>query len=184
VGEVGAQSQEDALAELARRYVIGYGPASDRDLAAWAGITLTHARRGWAALSEDAAFAEVDVEGAPMRVSLAALDALNQARSPAPKVRLLPTFDNYLIGYADRSLILSPSVYGEVFHGGQIVPAVLVDGEAVGVWRYQRKGKRLAITARPFADSFSEAVQEGIAAEADDIGRFWEMPTSLTWELR
>ena len=54
----------------------------------------------------------------------------------------------------------------------------------IGVWRYQPKGKRLAIMARALADSFSDAVQAGIAAEADDIGRFWGMDVSLEIETR
>jgi hypothetical protein len=65
-----------------------------------------------------------------------------------------------------------------VYHGGQTVPVVLLDGDAVGVWRYKRQGKRLTVTAHAF-DAFEPEVQYLIAEEVDDIGRFWEMPVSL-----
>ena len=37
--------EEEALATMGRRYLEGYGPAGDRDLAAWSGLPLGRARR-------------------------------------------------------------------------------------------------------------------------------------------
>jgi hypothetical protein len=101
------------------------------------------------------------------------------APSSLPVVRLLPAFDTYLLGYGNRENVVRPEHQSEVYHGGQIVPVVLVDGLAAGTWRYERKGKRLAITARPFGD-FDSAVSQGIEEEAEDIGRFFELPVTLT----
>ena len=43
--------RDNALAELARRYLAGHGPATDRDLAKWAGLPLRDVRRGLAAIA-------------------------------------------------------------------------------------------------------------------------------------
>jgi hypothetical protein len=57
---------------------------------------------------------------------------------------------------------------------------VLIDGAAAGVWRYERKGKRLNVTVRPF-ESFSRSVQHLIAEEGEDVGRFFDLPTALSY---
>jgi hypothetical protein len=72
-----------------------------------------------------------------------------------------------------------PAVYQKrVFHGGQVVPVVLVDGCAAGTWRYERRGKRFRISAEAFAP-FTAEVRDLIAEEADDIGRFYDLTADL-----
>jgi hypothetical protein len=107
-------------------------------------------------------------------------EGLHQPRAAGrkPVVNLLPAFDTYLLGYADRTQIVAPEHHSKVYHGGQVVPVVLVDGLAAGVWRYERTGKRLVISLREFG-KFDSAVAEGIEAEADDIGRFWQIPVAI-----
>jgi hypothetical protein len=79
-----------ALGELARRYLAGHGPASDRDLARWAGVTLGDARRGYSAIADQLA---------DRTDALAALDRRPQ-RLDLPPPRLLGAFDPSLLGWA------------------------------------------------------------------------------------
>jgi hypothetical protein len=65
-------------------------------------------------------------------------------------------------------------------HGGQTVPVVLVDGLAAGVWSYDRRGKKLEVSVRPF-EPFDPGTRDLVMAEAEDIGRFFCLPVALAW---
>ena len=97
VGEPPQVDRDAALAELARRYLRGHGPASDRDLAKWAGLPLRDVRAGLAAISSEIEDAE---EGA---VRLRGTGA-GSARMPPP--RLLGAFDPSLVGWSSREEIV------------------------------------------------------------------------------
>ena len=167
--------RDSALAELARCYLTGYGPADVRDFAAWAGLTLSVARKGW---PPDGALVTMELEGKPLSMLRGESQPVRSASARKPVVNLLPAFDTYLLGYADRSQVVALEHQAQVYHGGQVVPVVLVDGLAAGVWRTERKGKRIEITARAF-NTFEQTVIELIEAEAQDVGRFWGMPVDV-----
>ena len=54
---------------------------------------------------------------------------------PVPALRLLPMFDNYLIGYRDRTAMLDPARQPQVYVGGIIKATVVCDGRVIGIWR-------------------------------------------------
>lgn len=171
--------RDEALERLARRYLEGYAPASVRDFAAWSGLTLTDARKGWSALEKSGDLVEVTV--GKRTFSMLKSEDKPPRKSSKPVVRLLPAFDTYLLGYADRDDIVPPEHRKQVYHGGQTVPVVLVDGAAAGVWRYKKSGKRIDINVEAF-DGFDAAVKSSIASEADDIGRFWGVGLKLAYK--
>ncbi len=177
ISEGGVLPRDEALAALARCYLSGYAPASPQDFAAWSGLTLTDARRAWELLAGE--LIEVSVEN--RRLSMLASEAPPEAL--APLVRLLPAFDAYILGYADRDYVVAPQYQALVYHGGQTVPVVLVNGAAAGVWRYQRQGRRLKIAVHPFSD-FDARIQDLIAEQADDIGRFWGAQVAVTYSAQ
>src|ERR1035437_1619080 len=91
------ERREVALAELARRYLRGHGPATDRDLAKWAGLPLRDARAGLRAVSSEL----VELEGglvdlADRRPSAFELEARSKEQLPS---RLLPAFDPCLLAW-------------------------------------------------------------------------------------
>jgi hypothetical protein len=115
------KDRDAALAELGRRYLVGHGPADDRDLAKWAGIPLGDARRGLSAVRG----AQDRGDG---RVALT-----KRSRLSLPKPRLLGPFDPLLLGWADRTPIVG--VYQQlVTTNGLFRPFALVDGRAVATW--------------------------------------------------
>jgi hypothetical protein len=123
LGERPAIDRDRALAELARRYLAGHGPADDRDLAKWAGLTLRDARAGLAAIA-----AELDQRGD-------GLVDLRRSEAPAlPPPRLLGPFDPVLLGWRSRSLVLE-GARGVVTVNGIFRAMALVDGRAAGIWR-------------------------------------------------
>ena len=157
--------------ELARRYLRGYGPAGPRDIAAWWGLPLTNARAAWATLAEQGELIELRVEGQPVWLLASESDRLGVVAA-SPSVRLLPAFDTYLLGYDKRDVAVRPEHQKHVFHGGEVVPVVLVDGCAAGTWHYERRGKQVVIKVTPFAP-FSPGVRELIREEAKEMGKFW-----------
>jgi hypothetical protein len=119
-----------ALRELARRYLVGHGPASDRDLARWAGLPLRDVRAGLAQLDLVERHGLVALPGTPPA-----------ARLPPP--RLLGAFDPLLHGWIDRSAIITPEHSRRLLDGGMFWPFALVRGRAVARWKLERSGVAL-----------------------------------------
>jgi hypothetical protein len=163
---------------LIRRYLKGYGPANPADLAAWWGSSLTQVKQAWTKLEGE--LLDLKSEDQPLWILCGAAWEV-PAASPRPIVRLIPAFDTYLLGYQDRAFAVAKSDQVQVFHGGQIAPVVLVDGLAEGTWRYEQRGGQMRIAAQPFR-AFSPQVCEGIAAEAEDIGRFYGLKAVLSFQ--
>jgi hypothetical protein len=66
---------------------------------------------------------------------------------------LLPPFDEYLLGYKDRSAVLDPAFTKRVNRGGGILkPAVILDGEVIAIWSRDEKKGELRIEIEPFRD--------------------------------
>jgi hypothetical protein len=164
-GPVVMETDRDrALAELARRYLRAHGPAGPRDLAAWSGLPLRDAAQGWQRISGEM------VESGP---GLWTLGPVPEPAEAEPVVRLLPIWDEFMLGWADRDW-QAPESYKPVLHSGQ--PVVVVDGEVAAVWRPRRTTGRLDITLEPLRALDSAA----LAAEADDIGRFLGRTVRIT----
>jgi uncharacterized protein YcaQ len=155
IGKRPEPDRDAALAELARRYLAGHGPATAADLAAWIGLPLRDARAGLAGIAGDL------VEVGEEMVDLAGHDP---APEPVP-ARLLPAFDPYLLGWKDRSFAVPDEHARRVHPGGGIVrPTATVDGTVVGTW-----SRREGLT--PFGE-LSANDAGGFRAEAADLVRF------------
>lgn len=148
--------RDTALAELARRYLIGHAPADDRDLARWAGLPLRDARAGLAAIGSEL------VEREDGLVHLAADPPL--AEVPGP--RLLGAFDPVLLGWTSREAILGPHTQF-VTTNGIFRPFAMVDGRAVASWKLNR-GK---VTVEPLG-RITKKANAALAADAIDVERF------------
>jgi hypothetical protein len=124
---LGAQkpvNRKAALAELARRYLVGHAPADDRDLARWAGLPLRDARAGLAAISKQLGEREdglLELKKTP-------------APAPLPPPRLLGAYDPVLLGWASREEVIGPHKM-LVTNNGLFRPFAMVEGRAVSTWR-------------------------------------------------
>lgn len=148
--------RERALAELARRYLAGHGPADPRDLGRWAGLPLRDARAGFEAIAGE-------LEERPG--GLAAL----AGRPPAgelPPPRLLGPFDPVLMGWRSREPILG-SQDRVVVAGGMFRPIALVSGRAAATWRMPAG----EVVLEPFG-RLARADAVALEAEAADVVRF------------
>ena len=163
--------RDDALALLARRYLAGHGPAAAADLAAWSGLPVPDARLAFALVAEE--LVEVDSAGVPM-AALAATDL----EPPDVPPRLLGRFDEYLLGYRGRDLILDRTYAKRILEGGMIQAAVVVGGRIVGTWRLERRGAVRVVEVRPFT-TIPRGCWRDLRREAVDIGRFLGMDVAM-----
>jgi len=124
LGEQKPVDRDLALAELARRYLVGHAPADDRDLARWAGLPLRDARAGLAAIARQLAEREdglVELKKTP-------------SPAPLPPPRLLGPYDPVLLGWTSREEIVGPHKL-LVTDNGLFRPFAMVKGRAVATWR-------------------------------------------------
>jgi hypothetical protein len=162
LGESQPVDRDRALAELARRYLAGHGPACDRDLARWAGLPLRDARAGLATI---ASLLEQRDDGL---VDLAE----RPAAAELPPPRLLGPFDPLLLGWTSREPVLG-SNSSVVTLNGIFRPIALVDGRAVATWTAPRGVLELA----PF-DDLRAADRAALEADALDVVRFLDPSSS------
>jgi Winged helix DNA-binding domain len=149
-------ARDRALAELARRYLAGHGPADDRDLAKWAGLPLRDARAGLSAI------------GAELRERADGLVDLAR-RAPAaelPPPRLLGAFDPLLLGWRDREPLVGANK-SLVTINGIFRPFALIEGRAVATWSI-RAGE---IAVEPFGQLGRKAAA-ALRADGKDVLRY------------
>jgi hypothetical protein len=173
-------SDDEGQVELARRYLSGYGPASLKDFSAWSGQSLSAAKHGWDKLRESRTIRPVMVDGQVLWSLWPQGEHFERLAVRRTVVNLLPAFDPYVLGYYDRRYLVPEAYRDEVYHGGQTVPVLMVDGLVAGVWRYERKGDRLYLNIKPF-EPFEPAILRLVAKEAEDIGRFLDLSPSVVY---
>ena len=156
IGEPGPVNRDSALAELARRYLAGHGPADDRDLAKWAGLPLRDVRAGLQAIAsqlDERPGGLVDLAGRPAAADL-------------PPPRLLGAYDPVLLGWRSRESLLG-SHAGVITVNGVFRPFALVGGRAAARW--SMAGGEVVL--EPFG-RLSRRDSAALKAEAADVVRF------------
>ncbi|TDK24149.1 winged helix DNA-binding domain-containing protein [Arthrobacter crusticola] len=170
--------REEALARLAFRYISGHGPATARDLAWWSGLTLADSRLALHLAAP--ALAVLPADGEPSYADPEVLDA----RSGGPATaHLLPGFDEYTIGYADRTLVLEErhrSAVGPAVNG-LFRPALAVSGRIRGTWEQENRGGSVRLRVATFPGEALPGAHGAAAlrAAADRYSRFLELPVVL-----
>jgi hypothetical protein len=174
LGKLPRFHRDAALAELARRYVRAFGPATDRDFAYWAGLPLRDVRAGLESISSETE--EVTVGELTMLVTRAA--SLRVPREG--QVRMLGNFDTYLLGWKDRGFSVPEHHAGHVKEGGGgwIRPVIVRDGVVLGGWRSMRKAGRIEVTLNLSKDDRA-GLAGAIEAEVADMARFEDAPVNL-----
>lgn len=158
LGEPQPMDREKALAELARRYLVGHQPATDRDLARWAGLPLRDARAGLAAISSQLE----QGDGGLVRL------AKRPDPEEIPPPRLLGAFDPVLLGWTSREDILGPHT-SLVTRNGIFHPFAMVKGRAVAKWGLAG-GKLTVEPLQALPATVAKALEADAAAVKDFLG--------------
>ena len=156
-----APDRSVALGRLARCYLTGHGPASARDLATWAGITLSDARTGLASIADE-------LVESPSGFRLGSTPA-PAGRFPPP--RLLGSFDPLLHGWESRAPFVGDHA-GVVTSNGIFRPVVLAGGRVVATWSLPGG----VVTVDPL-ERMARHERQAITEDAFDVQRFLGLPS-------
>jgi DNA glycosylase AlkZ-like len=172
---------QTAQAEVTRRFLGAYGPATYHDLARWwNGGGVATAKQWIASLGEEVS--AVEIEGAP--AWMLAADARSASElAPQRFVRLLPAFDQYVVGasYHVERLVRGGS-RSQVFRPqGWISPVLLVNSRMEGIWRHEIKSSRVEVTIEPFVKQPLWA-RRAAGEEAERLAWFLGGALHLTWK--
>jgi hypothetical protein len=167
-------SRPEAIKLLAQRYFTSHGPATLQDFVWWSGLTVKEARLG---LIENAPVLRSEIIGDTEYW----LDKnAKLSKSTRQSSYLLPGFDEYFLGYKDRSSIIDPVFMQKVVPGknGMFKPTVVINGQVVGTWQRALKRDRVCITLHPF-EPLTEDEAELITVPAKQYGEFLELPIEI-----
>jgi Winged helix DNA-binding domain len=162
-----------ALAEVLRRYLYAYGPATPAHFAQW-----LSAPRSWATkLFDSLDLKPVTVEGIQAWVTA---DDTDFPHDRSAGVRMLPYFDAYTVGCHPRELLFSGVAAERALARGQAgnYPVLLVDGTVAAVWHQRRSGRKIHITVEPFA-ALSADQRRALEGQVERIGEVLEATPTL-----
>ncbi|MET3348781.1 UNVERIFIED_ORG: hypothetical protein ABID57_000446 [Arthrobacter sp. UYEF1] len=153
---------QEAIAEFMLRYFRSHGPASVRDFAWWTQIPLTDAREAFELVRGQ--LVELEFGGASYWMSSETASMLDDGVPGQRSVLLLAGFDEFVLGYQDRSLVLAPEHANKIVPGGNGVfkKTVVAGGEVIGTWA--RAGRTRGAAVVP--ELFDETRLLGPAAQA------------------
>lgn len=156
----------DAAALVLSRYLAAFGPASRRDVAAWAGVAQRDFADAWQRVAtvsyrDERGVELLDLPGLPL-----------PPPSTRPPVRLLANWDQPLLAYADRERIIPAELLPlQLTLSGD--PTVTVDGRVAASWELRREHDAVEVAVTPHVE-LSRSARAAIRAEALRTARFCE----------
>jgi hypothetical protein len=162
---------EEALAELTRRYFTGHGPATVNDFVWWSGLTATDVKAGLVLAAPY--LANEVIEGQTYWFSADMPPAANSS----PAVYLLPNFDEYIVGYNDRTAAFDAQDTKMENPRDNIVfnYIIVIDGRVSGTWKRSFNRGQISFTSSTFANLSAEE-ENALAATLKRYGDFHGMP--------
>lgn len=154
----------EAVIRLARLYFHSHGPARLKDFIWWSGLTTGMAKKALSTLEKE--LLSVQVEGESYWMA-------ETDPSPQVPIQLLPAYDEFLIGYQDKSFAVAPSVNPKrIFNSGVFRPMLLVDGRVAGIWKLDTSRKQSRIQVELLAEQM-RVKAEDLNSDLQFLERFW-----------
>lgn len=145
--------RQEAIAEFMLRYFQSHGPATVRDFAWWTQLPLTEVRPAFELVSGQ--LVELGFGADSYWMSPRAASMLDDGVPGQRSVLLLPGFDEFVLGYMDRSLVLAPEHANRIVPGGNGVfkKTVVAGGEVIGTWGRAGTNRSAAVVPELFDDA-------------------------------
>ena len=172
--------REHALGELTEKYFLSHGPATIQDFMWWSGLRTSDAKSGI-----DNAMPKLRSE--KIRDEVYYMPKREARIENGDGVYLLPAFDEYLVGYKDRSAMLTDKNIQKMLKSGKIrfthsngifLPTIVMDGQVVGTWKRNLDKGRATITLTPFVRFTSEQIKS-IKSAVERYGAFLRTDVTL-----
>jgi len=170
-------SLSQAQATLFSKYLRAYGPATLSDFAHWSGISMQEIK----ALPPppESQLAEISVDHGKLFLLREDVAELKRITAITDSIRLLPSFDIYLLAHREKDHLLSAQHYKRVYRNqGWLSPVVLINGAIAGVWSYKLENKKVNVMIEPFR-KLLRPVREGIAEQAESLAMFFKKELEL-----
>lgn len=164
----------EGIAELLLRYMLSHGPATERDFAWWSNTPLTEVRTALARVRDQ--LVGLEFGGATYWLSPSTAALLEDAVPGQRTVLALPGFDEFLLGYTDRSLVLPPEHAEKIVPGGNgmFKKTIVSGGQVVGTWARAGAGRAAAVVPEPFdtVNGLRPAAQKSFELQAAKYLKF------------
>jgi hypothetical protein len=178
--------RDDALVELAGRFVRSRGPVTDRDFSAWSGFTLGDTRQAFAAVADrsEGRVQTVEVEGATHWHDAEVTADAEATMGPVGAgvvpgvVDLLQAYDEYIMGYAAPRAYLQPAGRATPVIPEFPMHALAIDGVLAGRWAPSVQAKRAVVKVVPWRP-FSPAEERSLEASVAEVERFLGVPVTV-----
>ncbi|MEM7371188.1 MAG: winged helix DNA-binding domain-containing protein [Bacteroidota bacterium] len=157
-------SEEEAAVRLAQMYFGSHGPARLKDFIWWSGLTARLAKKALTAIQKDLLSTELSDETYWFSEDISAA---------SPSLLLLPAYDEYLIGYHDKSIPIADEAFRKRVHSnGVFRPIVVVNGSIVGIWKLDRSRKKIRLQLQLFSPS-TVLEEDKLTNQVNILETFW-----------
>jgi hypothetical protein len=172
--------RDEALTELAVRYLASRGPATDRDFAAWSGFTLGDTRKAFAAAVDatDGRITSIDLDGVVHWFDAATVDPAIVEVVDNGVVDLLQAYDEYIMGYAPPRTYLQPPGRRDPVRPEFPLHALVIDGVMAGRWAPVVEARRASVRVVPWR-TFSPTEERSVEASVAELERFLGVPVTV-----
>jgi Winged helix DNA-binding domain len=172
-------SEQEAKQVLLRRYLSAYGPATLQDFSKWSGISMKEATPIWRSLDDE--YMDVRIDDKTASLLREDCEQFLNANLSKPVLRLLPSFDPYMLAHAEKNHIVDAAFYKRVYRDQWwISPVVLLNGRVIGVWSLARQGKGSVLEVELFQKA-TKTMRARIEEEAASVGAFLGVAMSLAF---
>ncbi len=171
--------RDEALGIIALRYFRSHGPTTRQDFAGWTGLTATDAKRGIAVAGAE--LTTVRVAGVEMIAAPALLDA-SPGAPDGDAILALPGFDEYLLGFKDRSLMVDAEHKQAIIPGnnGVFQSTIVRGGRVIGTWKRSLTKANVVVDVRPLVP-LGAAERDAVQAALEPYAGFLGVPLVLRW---
>jgi hypothetical protein len=161
-------SRDESLAELTTRYFTSRGPATIKDFSTWSGLTLADCKKG--ILMKNSCFEREVIEGCEYYFS----PGICQNIKTSKDIYFLPVYDEFIMGYKDRSAILI--IKNRVNNKTPLLYdcTIVLDGQVIGTWRRRIKNKSIDLQVEFFKPLNKNQIQ-AFNKTVERFGEFTDM---------
>jgi hypothetical protein len=165
-------TKDEALTQLALRYFKSRSPATIYDFSTWSGLTLAECNRGLETVKNKL---KTIMTG---DIKYYAFDDIIFDKEIMPNIYLLPIYDEYIMGYKDRSAILE---YKKLLKGKSSFKydcMIIYDGQIIGTWKRTVKSKKIELQYNFFKE-LSNVQKERFDEAINKFAQFYELPVEI-----
>jgi hypothetical protein len=164
-----AYDEKEARGEVVKRYILSFGPVSERDIAWWTGFPKTQVKEILKDFGDEVSYVEIPELEGDYIIHSSEQESLQSLASPEHSVvNILPSLDSYIMGYKDRERYRSPKHDKMIFdRSGNATSTILVDGRIIGIWDLEEPVVKIF-----YLTAVEKNVRKKIRSKVSDVGKF------------